>query len=99
MKAPTATKRARLFGTAALDITSHGIPNVVQSRHPLRRVLTGLAAAVAVLGLSQTAARAAAYLDTDGGASGFQAADGATYLLFRPSGRDAVTPMGIVDGP
>ena len=96
MKATTATIRARLVGTAALDITSHGIPYVVQSRHPLRRLLTGLAAAVAVLGLSQPAARAAAYLDTDGGTGGFQAADGATYLLFHPPGGDAA--MGIVDG-
>ena len=52
MKTTSTTHRARLRlpGTAALANSSHGIPNVMPPPKPLRRILTGLAAAL-TLGL------------------------------------------------
>jgi hypothetical protein len=59
MKSTTTSTQARLRlpGTAALVTTSHDTPNVMQPPKPLRRMLTGLAAAL-TLGLFVTPASA-----------------------------------------
>ena len=83
MKSSFTTNQAclRLPGSSVPDNSSHDHPNVVPPPKPLRRILAGLAAALAVFALTQPAAQAASYLDTDGATTGFQAANGATYTL------------------
>ena len=66
MKTNTINHRAplRLPGTAALATSSHDSPNVMQPVSPLRRILTGLAAAL-TLGLFALpgVSRADVYID------------------------------------
>ena len=57
MKTNTANILARLPGSAALDTPSHDTPKVMPPPNPLRRILTGLAAAL-TMGLFVTPASA-----------------------------------------
>ena len=63
--------RLRLPGTAALPTPSHDIPGVMPPPKPLRRLLTGLAAATAVLGLSHAAPIAVSSYTYDRGSIGW----------------------------
>ena len=99
MKSSPKTLQARpgLPGTAAPDNSSHDHPNIMQPPKPLRRILTGLALALAGLGFlapsSAFANGTAAYFETTFGSYDYSGASGtyaSTALNWYTSGAGAL---------